>query len=104
MIDSQPHATTRLSHFRAYLAGTGATGSLIAGAMVIFLSLAALVAFRGLPFGSSGGDFGSAYVDASRAGPPEAAARTLAAAPRNVASAPVPGAPVGAAGLAGPGA
>jgi hypothetical protein len=103
MIDSQPQATTRLSHLRAYLAGTGATGSLIAGAMVVFLSLAALVAFRGLPFASSGGDFGSAYVGASKAGPPDAAARTLAAAPRNVASTPVPGAPAGAAGLPAPG-
>jgi len=97
MIDTQAHATTRLSHLRAYLAGTGATSSLIAGATVVFLSLAAFVAFNGVPFGNSGGNFGSAYVSADAAGPPEAAGRALAAAPKSVAPTAVPGAPAGAA-------
>src|SRR5438034_11389754 len=98
MIDTQPQATNGLSHFRAYLAGTGATGSLIAGTVVVFLALAAFVAFRGLPFGSSGGSSGNAYVGV---GSPEAAAKALAAAPRNVASSAVRGASTGAAGIPG---
>jgi hypothetical protein len=97
MIDTQAQATTRLSHLRAYLAGTGATSSLIAGAMVVFLSLAAFVAFHGVPFGNSGGSFGSAYVSSNAAGAPEAAGQALAAAPRSVALTAVPGAPAGAA-------
>ena len=36
-------------HLSAYLAGIGATGALTAGAVVVFLSLATFVAFRGLP-------------------------------------------------------
>jgi hypothetical protein len=105
MIATHPQATTRLNHFRAYLAGTGATGSLIAGAVVVFISLAAYVAFHGMPFGGSGGSLGSAYVGSSASGPPETAAKALGAAPRSVASSPVPGAPAGAAGqlAAGPG-
>lgn len=101
MIDTQPQATTGLSHLRAYLAGTGATGSLIAGSVVAFLSLAAFVAFHGMPFANSGGSFGNAYIGSGAVGAPEAAARALAAAPRNVASTPVQGAPAGAAGLPG---
>lgn len=101
MIDTQPQATNGLSHLRAYLAGTGATGSLIAGTVVAFLSLAAFVAFHGMPFANSGGSFGSAYVGSGAVGAPEAAARSLAAAPRSVASTPVRGAPAGAAGLPG---
>ena len=84
-IDTQPQATNGLSHFRAYLAGTGATGSLIAGTVVAFLSLAAFVAFHGMPFANSGGSFGNAYVGSGSVGAPEAAARALAAAPRSVA-------------------
>src|SRR5436305_9892680 len=99
MIDTHPQPTTRLSHFRAYVAGTGATGSLIAGAVIVFLSLAAFVAFKGLPFGNAGGSFGSAYIGSKGVGPPEAAGRALAAASRNVASSPAPGASAGAAGL-----
>ena len=39
----------RIGNLREYLAGTGATGALIAGAMVAFLGVGALVAFNGLP-------------------------------------------------------
>src|SRR5919197_1587639 len=90
---SHTESTPRLSHARAYLAGTGVTGALIAGALVVFLSLAAFVAFKGLPFGGSGAETGSANLAASRHGAPEAAAAALAAAPRAV-----PGAPIGAGG------
>ena len=99
--DINPNPAARSSHLRAYLAGTGATGSLIAGAMVVFLSLAAFVAFNGVPFGGSGGGLGSARLGSQTVGPPESAAQALAPAPRTVAAAPVPGAPVGAAGPAG---
>ena len=39
-------------NLRAYLAGAGATTALIAGAIVVFASLGAYVAFNGLPVGS----------------------------------------------------
>src|SRR5436190_21500812 len=97
----RPHPSARVSHLRAYLAGTGVTGSLIAGAAVVFLTLAAFVAFKGVPFSGSGGGLGNAYIGARATGPPEAAARALAAAPRAVAGAPVPGAPVGVSGPTG---
>jgi hypothetical protein len=41
-------------NLRAYLAGTGATGALIGGAAVVFLSALAFVAFNGFSFPSSG--------------------------------------------------
>jgi len=103
LTETQPD--NRIGHARAYLAGTGATGALIAGATVVLLSLAAFVAFNGMPFGGSGGSSGSAYVGAKATGPSAAAAAALGAAPGAVAAAPVPGAPVGAAfGAGGPGA
>ena len=58
LTETQP--TSRISHARAYLAGTGATGALIGGSALVLLSLAAFVAFNGLPFGSFGGNSGSA--------------------------------------------
>lgn len=97
-------SASRISHRGAYLAGTGATGALIAGAVVVFLSLAAFLAFKGFPFGGSGGDEGNVYVGAN-AGAPEAAAAALAAAPGAVAAAPLPGTAAGAgAGAGGAGA
>jgi hypothetical protein len=86
------------SHLRAYLAGTGATTVLIAAALIAFLSLAAFLAFKGLPFGGSGSERGNAFLG-SQAGAPEAAATALAAATGAVAAAPVPGAPVGLAAV-----
>ena len=59
--ETQP-ATPRSTHLRAYLAGTGATGALIAGGVIVFLSLAAFVAFKGIPFGGSGGQLRSISV------------------------------------------
>jgi hypothetical protein len=102
LTETQPDK--RISHARAYLAGTGATGALIAGAALVLLSLAAFVAFKGMPFGGSGSSSGSAYVGAEASGPAATAATALAGAPGAVAAAPVPGAPVGAAfGGSGPG-
>ena len=40
----------RNPNVRAYLAGGGATAALIAGAVVVFLGVAAFVGFNGLPF------------------------------------------------------
>ena len=88
----------RATHLRAYLAGTGATGALIAGAVIVFLSLATYVAFNGMPFGGNGGNTGTEFVSAETSGTPAAAATALAAAPGAVAAAPVPGAPIGAGG------
>jgi hypothetical protein len=96
-------ATPRTSHVRAYLAGTGATGALIAGAVVVFLAIAAWVAFNGFPLGGSGTDEGSASIGTGSAGAPETAAAALGAATGAVAAAPVPGAPVGFATVGGPG-
>jgi hypothetical protein len=93
---TQTESAPRLSHARAYLAGTGATGALIAGAAIVLLSLAGILAVKGMPFGGSGSNAGSAYVGAKATGPAATAATALAAAPGAVAAVPVPGAPVGA--------
>ena len=62
MTAGNPPVDAQFSHLRAYLAGTGATGALIAGAAVVLLSLGAFFAFSGhLPFGGSDNN-GSAYV------------------------------------------
>jgi hypothetical protein len=75
-------STRRAGHLRAYLAGAGATAALTAGALVVFLSLAAFVAFNGLPFGGFGdGDgAGEAFLGSSPSG--AAAPATAAAALR----------------------
>jgi hypothetical protein len=92
----------RFTHLRAYLAGTGATGALVAGAVIVFLSLATFVAFKGIPFGGSGDNSGNSYLGVEAGGTPAAAAAALGAAPGAVAAVPVPGAPIGA-GLTGAG-
>ena len=70
---------------RAYLAGVGATTALIGAAIVAFLSVAAFVAFNGLPFGAE--DSSEATVGLT-AGAPEAAATAAAPAAGAVAAAP----------------
>jgi hypothetical protein len=95
--ETQAHGP-RATHLRAYLAGTGATGALIAGAVVVFLSLATYVAFNGIPFGGNGSNSGTSVVGVQTNGTPAGAAAALGAAPGAVAAAPVPGAPVGAGG------
>src|SRR5881394_2543127 len=90
-------ASTSLSHvrthLRAYLVGIGATTALTAGVLVVFLSLATFVAFRGLPFGGSSDAVGAAYIDssASAATTAASAAGALGVARAAVARDPVPG-------------
>lgn len=79
---------------RSYLAGTGASGSLLAAAAVAFVAVTAFVAFDGLPFGDTGSD-GDAFP-LQEAGvveltAPAAAASAVAAAPGAVAAGPVVG-------------
>src|SRR3954449_8935062 len=99
MTAPDPRQTDRSpTHLRAYLAGTGATGALIAGAVIVFLSLATYVAFNGIPFGGNGGNSSTRYLGVQTSGTPASAATALGAAPGAVAAAPVPGAPIGAGG------
>jgi hypothetical protein len=101
-------------NLRAYLASTGATGALTAGALTVFLGLAALVGFDDLLLGGGGDSTGTVLLDSGNSsGAPEAAAAGLAAAPGAVASTPVAsgggaagagaGGPGGVPGTAGPG-
>jgi hypothetical protein len=77
-------------HLNSYLAGVGATGALTAGAVVVFLSLATFVAFRGLPsLAGSSDSTGAAFLTSSSGGP-QAAAAALDAARAAVATDPVP--------------
>jgi hypothetical protein len=80
----------RFLHLRAYLAGAGATGALIAGAAIVLLSLATFLAFSGLPFGASAGDSGNAYLRHG-SGAPATTAASLAGAPGAVAARPAAG-------------
>jgi hypothetical protein len=88
-------------NFRGYLAGTGASGSLLVAALVAFVAVTAFVAFDAVPFGSgeSGADTvalqesdGTASVAAA------AAASAVGGTPGAVAAAPVVAAPGGAGG------
>ena len=82
------------ANMRAYLAGTGATGALIGGALIVFLALAAFVAFNGLPLAGQGTGEGSISLSerSIASGAPESAALAAANAPRTVAA--TPAAPV----------
>lgn len=60
---------------RAYVAGAGATAALIAGALIVFLSAAAFVAFNGMPFGSSESSSQPTVAIASGSAPKLAALR-----------------------------
>jgi len=64
-------------NLRAYLAGTGATGALVAGAAVVFLSAIAFVAFNGFSFPGSGYD---SSVSLARSQPARLAQAPIAAA------------------------
>ena len=79
------------THLRTYVAAVGATAALTAGTLVAFLSLATFVAFKGLPFGGSGNDAGSAYLESSLSAAPTAAGVALGAAAAAVADHPVAG-------------
>ena len=65
----------RNANLRAYLAGGGATAALVAAAVIVFVGVAAFVAFKGLPFGAD--DSPDATVNLA-AGVPEAAATAAA--------------------------
>jgi hypothetical protein len=76
---------------RAFLAGGGATTALIAAAVIAFLSVAALVAFNGLPIGGDNADSATVQVGevpTTGANGPEAAAAAAAGAPGAVAATP----------------
>jgi hypothetical protein len=64
-------------NLRAYLAGGAATTALIVGAIIVFTSLAAYVAFNGLPIG--GGDSEPAELTVGVAEAPTVAASALGA-------------------------
>ena len=83
--------TPRHSHLRAYLAGVGATAALTAGVLAAFLSLAAFMAFEGLPFGRSSEGPGLTYLGTNASTAPSMAAAALKAAPGAVAKNAVPG-------------
>jgi hypothetical protein len=94
---------------RSFLAGTGASGSLLLAGLVALVSVTAFVGFDAVPFGS--GDAGSGTVSLERsqgagAAAASAAAAAVAGAPAAVAAAPAappaaPGAPAPAVAAAG---
>jgi hypothetical protein len=87
----------RIGNLREYLASTGATGALIAGAIVAFLSAGALVAFDGTPLGGDDAD-GSVSLAGQPGGiAPERAAAALGVTPGAVAKQPFGGSVLAAA-------
>jgi hypothetical protein len=90
------------SHLRTYIAGTGATGALLGGALIAFLSVAAFVSFNGIPIGGKGSNSDSVVLQSG--GAPAAAAAAAAPTAGAVAPAPVAGAvPFTAGGFGGAG-
>jgi hypothetical protein len=110
-LSASDRAPSRNFNLRAFLAGAGATTALIAGAIVVFASLATYVAFNGLPIGSGNENASQLTVGASDVTVSPQAARVLggaagavaatAAAP--TATAPAPGATTQGGGPADPG-
>ncbi len=82
-------SVTRPSDRRAYLAGGGATVALVGAAIIIFIAVAALVDFDGLPFGSTGAT--EETVNLTSDAPLAAAAAAGATADSVAASAEAPG-------------
>ena len=104
-LGAQDRAPSRNFNLRAYLAGAGATTALIAGAIVVFTSLATYVAFNGLPIGSGNENASQLTISASEVTTPRAG-RLLARAASAVAAtaaAPTATAAGGANGTAGSG-
>jgi hypothetical protein len=87
----------RIGNLRAYLAGTGATGALVGGAVVVFLAATAFVAFSGFSLGGDDAS-GQVAIGTDDAGAPEAAALALAGASTAVAPAPAGGVVLAASG------
>lgn len=82
----------RIGNLRAYLAGTGATGALIAAAVLAFLTVGAIVAFNGFPLGGNDAEGSVSLADQPGGIAPESAAAALgAAAPGAVARTPAGG-------------
>lgn len=87
VVERHPSAT-RAVNKRAFLAGGTATAALIAAAALVLVSLAAYVAFNGIPGGDDGAGTGSVQIESIEipAGAPEAAAGVLARASHTVAA------------------
>ena len=81
----------RIGNVRAYLAGTGATGALIAGAVIAFLTVGALVVFDDALLGGDDASGSAALADVPGGNAPETAAAALAAAPGGPAGSPAGG-------------
>lgn len=66
-MEAETNTDVRIRNFnlRAYLAGGGATVALIAGAVLVFASLGAYVAFEGLPVGGGDDDGGQIAVEST---------------------------------------
>ena len=94
----------RIGDVRAYLAGTGATGALIAGAVIAFLTVGALVAFDDALLGGDDATGSAALADLPGGTAPETAAAALAATPGGVAGRPAGGVVLAAAVPGGEGA
>jgi hypothetical protein len=75
-------------NIRSYLAGTGASGALVAATVVALLTVGALFAFEGMPGDSAPAEEDSVFVGS--AGAPGAAATAVAGAPGAVAATPAP--------------
>jgi hypothetical protein len=104
VVDRAPRRGTNFN-LRAYFAGGAATVALIAAGIVIFGSLAAYVAFNGVPVG--GGDEGGDSVAVETAGAGAPGGATLGAAPGAVAATAATAtaiAPAAAGGAGAPGA
>lgn len=109
----------RTGNLREYVAGTGATSALIAGAVVTFLAVGALVVFDGSPLGGGDAEGRLSLADQPGGQAPEAAAVALGGTPDAVAASPAggeviaavlpgrvaigPGGPIGLVGDGGPG-
>ena len=87
--------TKRSANARAFAAGTGVTFALIAAAVVAFASIAAFVAFEGMPFASGEAPESSVTIS----GAPRAAALAAVPAGQAVASKPATPSPAAAAEL-----
>ena len=84
--DTAEPRSSRNFNLRAYIAGGAATTSLIAGAVLVFASLATYVAFNGFPVGGGGDSASRVTVAAQGSTAPEAAAAALGRAPGAVAA------------------
>jgi len=73
-------------NLRAYIAGGAATTALVAGAIFVFASLAAYVAFNGLPVGAGDENASQLTVAAQQSRAPEAAALAVGRATSAVAA------------------